>query len=326
MVNDNDVELSTEEVRDIIDQLVEMGTFYLAFTGGEIFTREDLFDLARYASRKGFFLTFMTNGTLITPERIEELKKLKLIKCEISLYGATRKTHENITQVVGSFDRTVAAITDLVNAGIEVTVKTTLMILNIHESDDLKAMCEQLGANHWISPGISPMKNGSVEPQQYDLSFEDMAMYLSERDFDFSYLLELGELDTAHRFNCKAGNATCCISPSGLVYPCVMMPMVVGSLREESLKAIWHTNPSNELKRLRNLISDDLPVCSKCDLAPFCIRCPGVVYLETGDIIGASPSACRYAEWREYLQSCMTVMSCQVRALSQDGLQKAKWR
>ena len=306
MVNDNDVELSSEEIMDIIGQLVDMGTFYLAFTGGEIFTRDDLFEIARYASRRGFFLTFMTNGTLITAEMIKEIRKLKLIKFELSLYGATAKTHDYITQVAGSFERTVAAIKELVKAGIEVTVKTALMNLNIHESDDLKTMCEQLGVQDRISAGIAPMKNGSLEPQQYDLSFEDMETYLYAHDFDLSYLIEIGEKDPAHRFNCKAGNAACSISPSGIVYPCVMMPMAVGNLREKSFKEIWHTQPSEELKRLRNLTSADLPVCSKCDLAPYCIRCPGVAYLETGDIVGASPSACRYAQWRGSSQ--VTVM------------------
>ncbi|MCK4732770.1 MAG: radical SAM protein [Methanophagales archaeon] len=304
MVKDKGVELSSEEVMDIIDQLVDMGTFYLAFTGGEIFTREDLFEIARYAKRKGFFLTFMTNGTLITAENMEEIKKLKpMIKFEISLYGATAKTHDYITQVDGSFERTTVAIKELIAQGIEVTVKTLLMNLNIHESGAIKALCEQLGAHPRISPGIAPMKNGSLEPLQYDLSFEDMGTYLSAHDFDLGYLLEKGEKDPVHRFNCKAGKAACSVSPSGIVYPCVMMPIEVGNLREKSFKEIWHTEPSNELKRLRTLTSDDLPTCSKCDLAPFCIRCPGVVYLETGDIVGASASACRYAQWRERSQN-----------------------
>ena len=307
MISDNGVELSSDEIMEIIDQLVDMGTFCIAFTGGEIFVREDLFEIARYARKKGFFLTFMTNGTLITNENIEEIKKLKPIKFEISLYGATPEIHDYITQVEGSFERTVAAIRGLVEQGIEVTVKVLLMNLNIHESCDIKALCEQLNVHHRINPGIVPMKNGSLEPFQYDPSFEDMEMYLSAGDFELSYLLEKGEKDPVHRFNCKAGKAGCSISPTGIVYPCVVMPMGVGNLRERSFKEIWHTEPSSELKRLRNLTSADLSTCSKCDLAPLCIRCPGVVYLETGDMVGASPSACRYAEWRETLKKSKSV-------------------
>ena len=299
MVSDCGVELSSEEVMGIIDQLVDMGTFYLAFTGGEIFTREDLFEIARYAKRKGFFQTFMTNGTLITPENMEEMRKLKPIKFEISLHGATPETHDHITQVNGSFERAVAAIKELVSQGIEVTVKTSLMNLNIHESGDIKTLCEHLGVSHRMNPGIAPMKNGSLEPLQYDLSFDEMNMYLAAEDLDLSYLTENRESDPAHQFNCKAGKAACSISPSGIVYPCVMMPIPVGNLREKSFKEIWQTDPSFELKRLRNLTTEDLPICSGCGMASFCVRCPGVVYLETGDIVGASPSACRYAEWRE---------------------------
>jgi len=75
VIDNDDTELSMEEITEIINQLLDMGTFYLTFTGGEIFTRKDLLDIAMYAKKKGFLLTFMTNGTLITPEKIEEIKK-----------------------------------------------------------------------------------------------------------------------------------------------------------------------------------------------------------------------------------------------------------
>ncbi|MCK4731722.1 MAG: hypothetical protein KAT65_04610 [Methanophagales archaeon] len=55
-------------------------------------------------------------------------------------------------------------------------------------------------------------------------------------------------------------------------------------------------------------ISFDLPTCSQCDLARFCLRCPGIVYLETSYLVGASPSACRYAQWRQYSKNLNDVM------------------
>ena len=302
-------ELSTEEVKNIIDQLAVMSTFFLAFTGGEIFTRDDLFEIARYAKRKGFLLTFMTNGTLITAEKIEEIKKLKPVKFEISLYGATAETHDYITQVKGSFGRTVEAIKGLTEQGIEVTIKTILMNSNIREYKEMEALAEELGVHHRMNPGLAPRRDGSLVPLQFDLSFEEMREYLPEENGD-AMLSYLSEKKSSERFVCKAGKAGCCISPDGTVYPCILMPMAVGTLREKSFKEIWHTEPSHELKRLRNLTSADLPVCPKCDLAQYCIRCPGVVYLETGDIVDASPSACRYAQWRKYSknQKGVTVM------------------
>ncbi|MDY6865827.1 MAG: radical SAM protein [Halobacteriota archaeon] len=295
-------ELSTEEVIGIIDQLVDIGTFYLGFTGGEIFTRKDLFEITEYANKKGFFITFMTNGTLIKPEFIEEIEKLGPIKFEISLYGATPETHDYITRVKGSFESTIAAIEGLVQHGINVTTKTSLMNLNVHESGDIKALCDRLGVFCKLTPGMTPHRDGSLDPLKYDLSFEDMDTYLSADDFSLTYLTEERDNDPKKRFKCKAGKAICAISSSGIVFPCAAMPMAVGDLRKKNLKEIWHTDPNDDLKRLRDITSEDLPKCSRCDLAEFCIRCPGVIYLETGDFTGASENTCKYAQWRKHLK------------------------
>jgi len=316
VTGDDGVELSSDEIKDILDQLAEMGAIFLAFTGGEIFTREDLFEIAWYAKKKGFLLTFMTNGTLITPERIKEIEKLKPVKFEFSLYGATAETHDYITRVDGSFKRTIDAIRGLTRDGIEVTVKTILTNSNIREYSEMEALARELGVHLRMDPGLSPRRDGSPEPLQYDLSFEEMAKYLPEDEGELM-LSYLSEKQSSRRFICKAGKAGCCITPSGIVYPCVMMPIAVGDLREKSFKDIWHKNPAYELKRLRSLRSEDMTTCNTCDLAPYCIRCPGVVYLETGDLVGASPSACRYAEWRRYSRSYMVMQSTDSALLGQ---------
>ncbi len=300
MVKNNDVELSTDEIKGIIDQLVEMGTFNLAFTGGEIFTRDDLFDILRYAKGKGFFLTLMTNGTLILPEHIEELKRFKPVKFEISLYGVTSGTHDNITRTEGSFKRTVLTIDSLIKEGFEVIIKTPLMNLNFQEYVEMEKQCAKRGVHLRMNPGIAPSRGGSTHTQQYDLSDDDLRKYLMGHELDLSYL---HEKDPAQRFNCKAGKAACSITSTGLVYPCVMMPIQVGNLRQQSFKDIWNLDPCKELRRLRDLRSHDLDECSGCDSKPFCVRCPGVTYLETNDIVGASPSACRYAAMRKTLEN-----------------------
>ncbi len=299
----NGAELSTEEIKGIIDQLVEMRTFFLAFTGGEIFLREDLFEIARHAKKRGFLLTLMTNGTLLTPEMIKEIKKMKPVKFEVSLYGASAKTHDHITGVDGSFERTVEAVKGLTEAGINVTTKSVLMNLNIREYEDMKALSEKLGAYPRINPGLLPKKDGSLQPLQYDLSFDEMEKYLPKDNDDIllDYLSE--HKDASDRLTCKAGKSGCSISPDGSVYPCILMPIKVGSLRKNSLKEIWHIQPDENLKRLRALTSADVSTCYRCDLVQYCIRCPGTAYLETGSLLGASPSACRYAKWRKYCKA-----------------------
>ena len=300
MVKNNYVELSTDEIKGIIDQLVEIGTFYLAFTGGEIFTRDDLFDILGYAKEKGFFMTLMTNGTLIMPKHIEELKRLKPVKFEISLYGVTPETHDNITCTDGSFKQTVFAIDSLIKEGFEVIIKMPLMNLNFQESEEMEKQCAKRGVHLRMNPGMAPSRGGSTHTQQYDLSDNDLRTFLAGHKLDLSYL---HEKDPAQRFKCKAGNAACSITSAGLVYPCVIMPIQVGNLRQQSFKYIWNIDPCKELRRLRDLRSHDLDECSRCESKPFCVRCPGVTYLETNDIVRASPSACRYAAIRKTLEN-----------------------
>ena len=49
-------ELTYEEHCRILDELAEMGTLWLLFTGGEIFARRDFLEIYTYAKRKGFLL------------------------------------------------------------------------------------------------------------------------------------------------------------------------------------------------------------------------------------------------------------------------------
>lgn len=300
VVRKGDDELSTDEVKDIIDQLKEMGTFFLAFTGGEIFTRNDFLEIAWYAKRRGFILIFMTNATMITPEKMKEIKKIKPRNFEISLLGATPKTHDYITKADGSFQRTVDAIKELTGEGIDVTTKTALMSLNIREYEDIKALSKKLGAVPQVSPGITPKKDGSLEPQEYELSFEDLERYLPESPSDPTYFLRW-ESDASKSRICNAGRSSCSIAPNGDVFPCVLLPIKVGNLKRQSFKEIWHTHPSDSLKRLRKLTEKDLKECSGCDLMDVCHRCAGVAYLEKGDSTASSPSACRLAAFKKSL-------------------------
>ena len=70
-------ELETREVFDILDQLKDIGCFYLGFTGGEPFVRGDIMDILWYAKRRGFEVIIYTNGSLIDERIACELADLR---------------------------------------------------------------------------------------------------------------------------------------------------------------------------------------------------------------------------------------------------------
>lgn len=294
--NNKKGELTFSEITTILDQLVEMGTFYLTFTGGEPLLREDFMEVAKYAKKKGFLLTLFSNGTTITSNIVNELKEIGFLKVEMSLYGASSETHDAITQKKNSFDYTVNAIKLLRKKNIDVCVKTVIMSLNVKEFSAIKKMAEDLEVNFRYDCQLTPQTNGSLTPLNYQVSEEEMDAYLG-LDYVRSYH-KLNDEDALGHFNCNAGKTTFAISPRGDVYPCVCLPISLGNIKERNLSEIWYKSKSNILTRLRNLTLSDLKTCHHCPYRPYCSRCHGAAYLETGDITNPSSVSCRIARWR----------------------------
>jgi MoaA/NifB/PqqE/SkfB family radical SAM enzyme len=103
VVKEDRPELNTAEVKSILDQLAAAGTLYLSFSGGEIFTREDFFEIAEYARKLHFALRLLTNGTLIDEETADRIAALNPDLVSISIYSANPEIHDEITSVPGSF-------------------------------------------------------------------------------------------------------------------------------------------------------------------------------------------------------------------------------
>jgi radical SAM protein with 4Fe4S-binding SPASM domain len=297
-------ELTTVEWKDVIDQLKAAGTMYLLFTGGEIALRPDLLDIAFYARRNGFMPGFLTNGTMLTHATCQALAELKPFSLGLSLYGATAATHESVTGVLGSFEKTIAGIRMLTATGLVPTVQTLVMKCNLAELEQIEALVKSLGAIFRLNMGMGPTKTGQEFPLQYEPNeevTEDCGWWRVS-----PHLEECGGPGL-----CKAGKAMCSISPHGDVFPCVMFPLKLGNLRKSNFESIWRVQPRTELQYLRLMTRSDLSSCNICELKTYCQRCTGIAYLESGNAGGVSPSACRQARTRYQLSRAIGGIKCQ---------------
>ena len=59
-------ELTTQEWKEILDEIHRKGCLWLCFTGGEPLIRDDFLEIYSYAKEKGFIITINTNGLLLT--------------------------------------------------------------------------------------------------------------------------------------------------------------------------------------------------------------------------------------------------------------------
>src|SRR6202047_1527613 len=131
-------EMTTNEHFRVLDELVEMGCFWLLYTGGEIFARKDFLEIYTYAKKNGFLITLFTNGTLITEKVADYLLEWPPFAIEITLYGRTRETYEALTQIPGSYDRCLRGIKLLRERSLPLKLKTVATSINKHEISAMK--------------------------------------------------------------------------------------------------------------------------------------------------------------------------------------------
>jgi len=304
-------EMTTREVKNVLDQLAEAGALFLTFSGGEIFLRQDLFELIRYARGLNFDVSLKTNALLIDESRARKLRELDIRKIQISIYSADAAIHDAITKVPGSLDRSLRAIQFLLAEGLQVKLACPLMKQNLAAFRDVQSLAEKLGVPYMLDLTITPMMDGGDGVLRLRSSATELLQVLQDQNLNSractppeaeaeaafatgsatSSGIESGAYDD---IPCSAGHNSCYISPYGDVSPCVQMPKPAGNLRKQQFDEIWYG--SSEMNRVRAVRESQLPLCSSCSIRNYCERCPGLAQMEGGDLLGAYERACELAE------------------------------
>ena len=284
-----DGELATEEVFSVIEQLAQCGTLNMTLTGGEALMREDFFEIARHARKRNMGISLISNGTLIEEGIVEKMKHLHFSNISISLHGVTPEIHEAVTGTAGSFSRTVKAVKLLAESGFKVTVKTSVMKQNAGEIERINDFCNGIGAELSANPSLCPTTRGSTRPLNYRLSDKELRIYM---------MWETGNKEVRGLTRtCNAGLCNVGISPKGDIFPCNIIRLEAGNLRQQSFEDIWNSSPS--LQWIRGLKMEDFEECSKCKLLDVCVRCPGQALSEEGDLLVPLKESCRIARIRK---------------------------
>jgi len=148
-----ETEVSLEEMRDIIDQ-VPAHTL-ITLSGGEPLLRQDFREIVSYACRR-HKVHIITNGTLMDQDVTGWLMGLGmgspfsngLFWISFSLQG-DRETHDRLTGVNGSYDRTVEGITKVIKGRLSrypcVNIQTVVNSLNVASLSHVVELADDLG-------------------------------------------------------------------------------------------------------------------------------------------------------------------------------------
>ncbi len=125
-------ELTTQQGKDLIDNLAKFGAPVILFSGGEPIMRKDLPELAQYARQKGMRAVISTNGTLIDKKMAKVLKDIGLSYVGVSLDGM-RETNDKFRGVKGAFDAALAGMRNCLAEGVKVGLRFTINKKNVKD-------------------------------------------------------------------------------------------------------------------------------------------------------------------------------------------------
>ena len=300
-------ELSTDEVKALLDELAAAGTLNLTFTGGDPMLRKDFCELYEYATRKGFLITIFCDGALIAPKIMAVLNRFKPRKVEVSIYGATQDTYESVTQVKGSYKRCIQGIEDLKAYGHRFTLKTVLMQANRHELTQMRELAEHYEVpfyfdtaifaclphtdNHSSATAIGDIPvilgNGGQSVTNFRLSPAEAAQRHLE---DPVRVAEMADLYIRTQnfpasddlYKCSAGKSTFHIDPYGTLQACTISTNSQYNIRDAGFMAGWN----GPIADIRTLKARPGSSCSSCDKQALCAGCPAFFYAENnaGDV------------------------------------------
>jgi radical SAM protein with 4Fe4S-binding SPASM domain len=293
--HDDHGEMSLVEIRRVLEQVAEAGTFFLCLSGGEVFMRRDFFEILAYARQLMFSVKIKTNGVMIREPEARRIAELGVQDVQISIYSGDPEVHDGITKLPGSLRRSLDAIRLLKAYGVRVTIANVLMTANLFDDGAVMNLAKDLGVSYSLDPMVTPKIDGDTSI--LGLRAPLWALQKAFQNKEFASGAEEAQMSSAESGDesseyapCSAGHSFCYISPYGDVFPCVQFPLPSGNVRRQSFLDIWWH--SSELAQVRSIRLKDLSTCTRCSHANTCARCPGLAYME-GDMRGPSSADCQ---------------------------------
>jgi radical SAM protein with 4Fe4S-binding SPASM domain len=255
-------ELSLEEIEKVSSSFGPL--LWLAFSGGEIFLRDDLAEIAKtfYRNNRPAIMLFPTNGLLpdLIRERIETIaascpKSVIALKLSVDGLG---DAHDSLRRTPGSFDKTLQtyrAVVELADRypNFELGVNTVFCSENQDSMDGILEYVRQLPGirTHTISlvrGSLVEKQYGQVDHGKYLAAIEKLERNLKEgkacvyrfgggrikagQDIVQRRLIHQTMAEQTRLLPCYAGRLNLVLEEGGEVYPCEVLRESFGNVRD----------------------------------------------------------------------------------------------
>lgn len=210
--------VALEEMKRRLDYLAAMGTSVITISGGEPLLHPEIEEIIRHIRRHGMIAGMITNGFLLTKEKIEKLNAAGLEHLQISIDNTTPdevskkslKTLDQKLALLGNHAYFQVNINSVLGSGVK-DPEDALRIA--HRAVDL-GLTSTVGIIHDHQGQLKPLGPREIE------IFEEI-MTLGKRSFSrfngFQHRVARGKV---HDWRCRAGSRYLYICEDGLVHWC----------------------------------------------------------------------------------------------------------
>jgi MoaA/NifB/PqqE/SkfB family radical SAM enzyme len=210
----------TPEMLKRIDKLCALGTSIITFSGGEPTLHPDLDALIRRARRGGAITTVITNGYLLTPDRIKALNAAGLDYLQISIDNV--QPDDVSKKSLKVLDRKLQWLAEY--AQFDVTINSVLgsAIANPEDAYRIATRARELGFNSTV--GVIHDGAGQLQAlKPVQASVYDRILGLGKGLFSFSHFDAFQKnvvKGLPNQWHCPAGGRFLYICEEGLVHYC----------------------------------------------------------------------------------------------------------
>ena len=262
-------------------------------TGGEAMMHPYFERICRKCVEQNLNLIIFSNMTLCDDKRIAFLKEVDPQFINVSLYSMKPEEHDAITQLPGSWQRTMDAILKCCEAGVACRIATPLLKENQDALPALRKFADEHRMHLVPSADIIAQADHGYGNLAHACSTEDLRRIMA-RDHGLFHKVYDGVMPTCDAKVCDIGEARLYLNAKGNYYPCDSMhEYVLGNVRENTVEEIWKGKKLNYLRGLKNR---DFGSCASCEKRPWCKVCPAANFNATGDLFKHHPNTCALAE------------------------------
>lgn len=251
-------ELNTENTKILLDKIIkDTGCHYFTFTGGEPYLREDIIELIRYIKDKVFSINIISNGSLLTEDKIIQSLDAGIKMLELPLLSSEREIHNQLARV-DSFDRVTEAIAYIKSHGGRVVTVFVATKKNLHTWKETIEMALALGADGIMFNRFNPGGEGAKyidellpSPEELEIALEIANSAVEEYKISIACsiamhpcLIKTEKYPKLSFGFCAAGTSRAyyTVDPVGNVRMCNHSQIIIGNLFKDPFYKIAKNN------------------------------------------------------------------------------------